>query len=154
MADPDRLIFIAANIDEANGVDETTPPPYPDTGGERVWYIAPDVCFDDPTKRVYKPGSKRVEDYQWREQWRGWPFIDYVLFEVDSAEFVLVMNQYILAKNLDGWVWVGIYSAETRTYKVHKAQMEEPKVGDFSNGPLYGEVLVGFSKILPTEYSI
>jgi hypothetical protein len=154
MADPTRLIFIAANIDQANSVDETTPPPYPVTGGARVWYIAPDACFDDPPKKVYKPGSKRVQDYQFRDQWRGWPYIDYSLPWVDSAEYVLIINQYILAKNLDGWVWFGQYNAEKREYKLKLGIMEEPKINSFEYGPLYSGVTVGFSGIRPTEYSI
>lgn len=155
MADPTRLIFIAANIFEATSTTEATPPSYPSTGTPgRDWYTVPDECFDAPPQRIYKPGPKRSQYPSYREQWRGWPSISYTFQFVDSAEFVLIMAQYINAKNLDGWVWFAQWNAQTRAYKCKLGQMEEPHVNNWQNGPLYGDVTVAFSKIKPTEYSL
>jgi hypothetical protein len=154
MADPDRIIFIAANIDEANAIDEAAPPPYPDTGGERVWYTVPDGCYDDPQRRVYRPGAKRDQYFDYVEFWRGWPFIQYTLQKVDSADFVLIWNQFAAASTLDGWVWFARYNAQTRSYKCKKGIMEMPTFDPDTGGGLYRNVMLGFGAIWYQDYEL
>jgi hypothetical protein len=152
MADPTSIIFIAANIYDATSTTESSPPAFPTPGGDRVWYIAPD-CYDDPALRVYKPGQKRVQYPNYVEQWRGWPSIQYTLPYVNSEQFVLIMAQFELARNLDGWVWFSQWDGQKRLFKLKLGIMEQPTVEKFTN-TLYKNVKLGFSGIRPTEYSI
>jgi hypothetical protein len=179
MADPDRILFIAANIVGNSVGNEIAPPAYPNTGdfvyqddkghyfidssgtlpppavliGPRVWYTAPSDCFDDPTKRNFKQGPIRGQYPDYREIWFGWPSIQYTLQSVEAEEFVLLMQQFLIAMDLDGLVWFALYNGETRTWKMKLGIMEMP-TGDFGGGSRYTDIVLGFGFIQWLEYEI
>ncbi len=156
MADPTKLIFIGAFIDEnaPPGEWDTVPPSYPNTGiVGRNWYISSNACLDDPTRRIYKPGQKRTQYPGYFEHWLGWPSMEYHLPIVEASEFALMIAQFNYAKVIDGWCWFSLWNAQTQQWKMKLGIMERPIIGGYT-GNLYQDVTLIFGGIRPPVYSI